>query len=404
METRNRNIHILVIAPTPFFADRGCHVRILEQVRMLQVRGYSLTICTYHHGQNVQGLEIKRSLRIPWYSKLSAGPSIHKFYVDLLLMAKAVKVSLKDRPDIIHAYLHEGIPIGKLVSILLRIPFVADIQGSLSGELVQHRFVKARGFFYQLFYKIEMFLVKLPDIVFVSSSNLLADLPDSAKRIPGRVLVLNDGVDTECFSPCDQDKKEIRDKLNVPVTKKIVGYLGVLTDYQGISILLEAIPHVLSVIQDVHFLIMGYPNVEYYAGKARELGVHDHISFTGRVPYEQAPKHLAICDVAVSPKLYSTEANGKLLNYMAMSLPVIASDTPVNRQILGDCGIYVQAGDPLELAKAISQILSDPDYARTVGTQLRNRAVKEFSQQTIGDLISETYQTLVNNQYGLAKR
>ena len=53
---------ILIIAPTPFFADRGCHMRILEEARALRKLGHEITITTYHHGRNVDNLDIRRSL------------------------------------------------------------------------------------------------------------------------------------------------------------------------------------------------------------------------------------------------------------------------------------------------------------------------------------------------------
>ena len=400
MDTQERKLRILVIAPTPFFADRGCHVRILEQAHALITRGHKVTICTYHHGNDVEGVEIRRSLRIPWYTKLSAGPSLHKFYVDLLLLVSVVRSGLKSRPDIIHAHLHEGVLIGKLASIFFRVPVVADLQGSLSGELAQHHFVKENGLIYNLFRWLEQILVKLPEVVLVSSTKLLPGLIDGEKDKTSKVVVIRDGVDTECFTPI-KDVQQVRENLGVPTRRSVIGYLGVLTHYQGISVLLTAIPHVLNVKQDIHFLIMGYPNVEDYQRQAKELGVDGHVTFTGRVDYNDAPTYLGACDVAVSPKLLSSEANGKLLNYMALGIPVIASDTPVNRDILGENGIFFQVGDPFELAKAITTTLSNPDHAENLGRGLRNRAIKEYSWKVIGDQIVETYGMLLGAQPAL---
>ena len=110
MKTTRDGMRILIIAPTPFFADRGCHVRILEEARALMALGRQVTICTYHNGRDINGIDARRIVKIPWYSKLSAGPSFHMIYLD--------------------AHLHEGALIGKIVSLLFRVPLVADHQGS----------------------------------------------------------------------------------------------------------------------------------------------------------------------------------------------------------------------------------------------------------------------------------
>ena len=72
--------------------------------------------------------------------------------------------------------------------------------------------------------------------------------------------------------------------------------------------------------------------------KQRHADLSDMIHFTGKVDYAHAPLMLSAADIAVTPKLSPTEANGKIFNYMACGLPVVAFDTPVNREVLGDTG------------------------------------------------------------------
>ena len=76
-------MRVLMVAPTPFFDDRGCHVRILEQVRALRDRGVEVLLATYHVGRDVPEVRTVRTMRLPWVRRLPVGFSIHKPALDL---------------------------------------------------------------------------------------------------------------------------------------------------------------------------------------------------------------------------------------------------------------------------------------------------------------------------------
>src|SRR4051812_16144715 len=76
------SLRILMIAPTSFFADYGCHVRILEETRILQKLGHQVTIVTYHNGKGVADIDIRRTLPIPWRRHYEVGSSRHKLVFD----------------------------------------------------------------------------------------------------------------------------------------------------------------------------------------------------------------------------------------------------------------------------------------------------------------------------------
>jgi len=116
---------ILVIAPTPFFADRGTHIRILEEALALEKLGYEIQIATYHVGRNILE-EVKTSIDVRrihrwlfWYRKLEAGPDWQKIILDLMLIRKVFSLARKYKPDIIHGHIHEGVIIGWLVQKIL---------------------------------------------------------------------------------------------------------------------------------------------------------------------------------------------------------------------------------------------------------------------------------------------
>jgi len=381
---------ILMIAPTPFFADRGCHVRIFEETRALQALGNEVAICTYHLGRDLPDLEIHRTINVPWYRKLEAGPSLHKLYLDLLLLFKSLSVARRFKPHLIHAHLHEGVAVGYLVGRLLKLPVIGDFQGSLTGELKGHGFLGGNPFLFSLLHGGECLIDKLPDVAVTSSSRVADELRE--KFGVKEVVVALDGVNTEEFRPgLPYDDLP----LKIPKGRKVVAYLGLLTKYQGLDCLLETIPLVLEGFRKAHFLIMGYPNVERYRKRAEDLGIAENVTFTGRIDYRLAPRYLALGDVAVSPKLAETESNGKLCNYMASGLPTVAFDTPVNREILGEWGVYARLDRPASLAKALLKALNDETWAKELGARLRERAVERFSWDNTARKLMECYRALV---------
>lgn len=385
---------IAMVAPTPFFSDRGCHVRIFEEIKILKKLGENPFLCTYHLGEDVPGVEIHRIPSIPWYKKLTAGPSLHKFYIDLFLLIKFSGLCLKKKPDIIHAFLHEGAFIGEVFNLVKKTPVVFDMQGGLTDELGAHSFIKGNKSILGFFRFVERYIDRKTSALLVCSGVLKDILVEEFHVPPENIFIVPDGVDLDFFKP-PADKLEIRRRFNLPLDKKIIVYLGLLTRYQGVDIFLKVIKSIKDKYKDIHFLIMGYPNVEYYIKMARDLGIDDIITFTGRLPYKYAPDFLGLADIAVSPKLSKTESNGKLLNYMAVGLPVVVFDTPVNREILGAEGIYAEFGDAEDFTEKLEDLLADTTKAESLGKKLLKRAQEEFSWDMIGKRILDVYERIV---------
>jgi hypothetical protein len=92
--TTPRNCRVLMFAPTSFFADYGCHVRILEEARVLRRLGHQVTIAAHHSGNLVPGLDIRRTLSIPWRRSYVVGSSRHKI-VDMFRLVSTYDLNDK---------------------------------------------------------------------------------------------------------------------------------------------------------------------------------------------------------------------------------------------------------------------------------------------------------------------
>jgi glycosyltransferase involved in cell wall biosynthesis len=388
-----------MIAPTSFFADYGCHVRIVEEARVLQQLGQRVTIVTYANGRDLPGLDIRRTLPIPWRQHYEVGSSRHKIGFDALLGVKTLALLARNRFDIIHAHLHEGALIGQVLGGLFRIPVLFDFQGSLTEEMIDHKFLTRESAIYRPLRRLERHIDRSSPIIFTSSSNAQRVLTEDFTCGIDQIRPLPDCVNTREFRPAagfdPAELAAIRQRWNIPEHARLIVYLGLLAEYQGTTHLLQVMQRMRELRGDVYLLLMGFPGVDTYQARAAELGVSDRVIFTGRVPYEEAPRHIALGEVAVAPKLSLTESAGKLLNYMAASLPTVAYDTPVAREYLGASGRFAERGSVDSLLHHLLSLLDNPSEARAMGERLRQRAIEQFEWQRAGLQIVDAYDALV---------
>ena len=395
-----RSLRILMIAPTSFFSDYGGHIRILEETKALQNLGHEVTIVTYYKGSDMPGLEIRRTAPLPWHTEYEVGSSRHKLAFDVYLAVQSLIEGYRFRPDIIHGHMHEGALIGGLLARLLRVPIVFDFQGSLTAEMVDHQFLDPNGRLFRWVYRAERFIdQRLPSAILTSSVQAGRMLQADFQVNPEIIKPLPDCADTERFRPdllAPGASKNLRLALGIPEDRLIVAYLGLLTDYQGIPQLIETAAKLNQTGDAIHFLVMGYPNVDLYRGLADSAGVGDRMTFTGKIEYRDAATYLGLGDIAVAPKMSTSEGSGKLLNYMAMAQPVVAFDTPVHREYLAELGIYDPVGNTSAFAAAIRQLMNNPGQRASLGQQLRQRAADHYSWREAGQEIEQIYSQLTS--------
>lgn len=375
----SNHLRILMVAPTSFFADYGCHVRILEEVRALQARGHIVRVCAYHNGRDLADVDTRRSVDVPWLKRAEVGSSRHKAYLDIALFVTTLRQARRFKPDIIHGHLHEGALIGSVIGRILRKPVVFDYQGSLTEEMLDHGFIRKTGLRERFFRRLERWIDRLPDTVITSGVAAERYLLDSGLHAD-QIVLIHDGVDTDRFDPmlARTERAAVRTRHGIPLDAPVIVYLGLLAEYQGTSLLLEAARILRKRRDDIYVLVAGYPGADHYAARANEMGLNGHVLFPGRVNYDEAPALITAGDVAVAPKRSTTESNGKLLNYMALGVPVVATNTPTNRAILGGLGHLVPPDEPLDLADALEQALLDSPSERAA---LRQRIIDTYSWQ-----------------------
>lgn len=393
----SHRVKILVVAPTPFFSDRGTHIRILEEALALEQRGHVVTVATYHIGQDLpeslgSQIDVRRIRRLLfWYQKLEAGPDWQKIVLDLLLIKKVLFLARTTHPDIIHAHLHEGVLIAWIVQKILfwrRLKVVADFHGSLTKEMVSHKYLRASGL-ERVFRWVEERIDNMGDAAVTSSWNNAEEIRAVRKR--SEVAVLLDGTRLAMFDGLPE-KNDLRRKYGVSLDAVVVTYTGAFIRNKGISFFLDAFPLIVARCPQAHFVLAGFPfdMIE----KDIPMTLRDRVTVISPSPYFDLPKILKMSDIGVDPKDEATrEASGKTLQYMGAGLPVACFDTQNNREYLAASGSYATDMSAAGLAGAIEMLIEDPVLRTSCGALARKRA-EAFSWEKSAEQLEILYTQL----------
>lgn len=388
---------ILVIAPTPFFADRGTHIRILEEALALEKIGHKITIATYHIGKNIdRSIETKIDVRrirrwLFWYKKLEAGPDWQKIILDLMLIRKVFYLARTQKPDIIHGHLHEGALIGFIVQKILfwrKIKLIVDFHGSLTKEMVSHSYLSG-GILKSIFKRIEWKIDNIGDFAITSSFENTQDILKIRKD--KKVETILDGANLDYYKNIP-DKATLKKEYEFSEDKIIVTYTGAMIPNKGTDYLFNAILKVLNKNKKIFFILGGFPFEE--AEKfIKKNNLEENIRLISPLDYFELPKILSISDIGIDPKDSSTnQASGKILQYMAAGLPVVCFDRDNNRKYLGSGGQYAKEISSESIADAILDLCCNLDKIKFMG-EFNRQQIKNFSWDLSAQKIDEIYKS-----------
>jgi glycosyltransferase involved in cell wall biosynthesis len=154
---------------------------------------------------------------------------------------------------------------------------------------------------------------------------------------------------------------------------------------EGIEYLLHAVAHVVHKLgrRDVHFgLVGGGTSLQEMQNLARELGIAEHVTFTGRVPDAELLAMLNTADVCVNPDVANEMNNistmNKVMEYMALGKPIVQFDLAEGRFSAREASLYARRNDARHLAVKILDLLDDPEKRKAMGAFGRRRVQEEL--------------------------
>jgi len=257
------------------------------------------------------------------------------------------------------------------------IPGILEVNAPLIEEQTQYRELVSRSDAREA---TRRSLAAASHIVAVSTqlaSYLRDQFPESASRIH----VVGNGVDGGRFVPTSDVGLT---RTDGPFT---VGFVGSLKPWHGVELLIDAFAALCDHRRDCKLLIVGdgplRDRLEQRARIALDVDAAT-VEFTGSVTPDAIPSHLRRMDVAVAPypnheSFYFSPL--KILQYMAASLPVIASrigDIP--RLIRHDVnGVLTAPGDVSQLATQLVRLIEDYELRIRLGTAARQTIISDYS-------------------------
>ena len=277
---------------------------------------------------------------------------------------RLLEVAQKTRPDVLHAHspVLNAIPALR-VGRQLGIPVVYEVRAFWEDAAVDHGTTTEGSLRYRLTRRLETHALRNADHVFTICEGLRSDIV--ARGIPAaKVTVIPNAVDIEAFDVGGQPDLALKTQLGLD-GKTVVGFIGSFYAYEGLDLLLQAVPPLLKLRPDVRVLLVGGgPQDEALKAQALALGIADKVIFTGRVPHKEVQRYYDLIDVLAYPRhsmrLTELVTPLKPLEAMAQGRVLIASDVGGHKELIrdGDTGVLFKAGSVDSLVAALDGLIA----------------------------------------------
>ena len=242
-------------------------------------------------------------------------------------------------------------------------------QHDIMPELFEAKFGR-RGWAYRLVRLAERLTYATADIVIATNESYRHIALTRGRKRPEDVFVVRSAPDLTRFQPARPDPAYRRGR------RHCVGYVGVMGPQEGLDHLLRAVRVIVNEYgrSDVSFMLVGSgPSLPSLVEQACDLGIAEYVEFTGRVPDAELIRRLSSCDVCVNPDplnpFNDASSMNKILEYMALALPVVQFDLKEGRRSAGDASVYAIPNDERDLARKILETLDDSAARERMGRE-----------------------------------
>ena len=315
--------------------------------------------------EEVDGLHFYRTPK--HVGLLSNLPVLNQVAVMQSLAHRLRKVIDIVKPDILHAHSPVLTALPTLrVGHDLGIPVVYEVRAFWEDAAADHGTATENSMRYRLTRAMETYAFKRADAVTTICAGLRNDIV--ARGIPSdKVTVIPNAVDIEKFSVGGAPDEALKAQFGL-AGMRVLGFIGSFYAYEGLDLLLTALPRILNQAPDVRVLLVGGgPQDEALKQQARLLGIANKVVFTGRVPHSEVNRYYDLADLLVYPRhsmrLTELVTPLKPLEAMAQGRLFVASDVGGHRELIrdGETGVLFRAESPQDLASKVLELLNMPE-------------------------------------------
>lgn len=381
-------MRILLVAPQPFYQERGTPIAVRMLVEVLCGQGHAVDLLTYHEGADldIDGLKILRTPALPGLRHVPIGISWKKLVCDLLISGRLLGLALSRRYDVIHAVEEAVFP-----AILLRSSsharVVYDMDSMLGESLVSKwRLLRPAT---RVLRAIERAVIRRADAVFAVCSDLARHVRADAPGVP--VFLIEDvALPSQQFCGAAEPLRELLD-----IRGPLALYVGNLQRYQGVEQVVRAMAQLPRGLDLTLVLIGGAPDdVARMRLLVRKLHLEERVYLLGPRPLAQLSGFLAQADILVSPRVRGSNTPMKVYSYMNSGTAILATRILSHTQVLDDDCAFLVEPSPQALAKGLVKLAADEALRARLGVAARRRAKDRYSVEAFREKVSAAYRTL----------
>lgn len=381
-------MNILLLAPHPFYQDRGTPIAVNLVLKVLSERGDNIDVLTFHEGRAVDYPNVS-IYRIPAWSFLGnirPGFSWKKLVCDGLLCAKLIVLLCKKRYHLIHA-VEESAFMALVVHWIARIPYLYDMDSSLAQQMIEK---------YPVLDCLAKAFILCERRVVQSASVVLPVCEALVKRIepyhPSKVMLLEDvPLLGESTSPVMVNRE-----LDVPGIRIL--YVGNLEAYQGMDLLLDSFALALNEAPQTTLFIVGgeKDHRAFYAHQAERLGIDGNVHFLGPRPLDQLPVFLSQADILVSPRIKGNNTPMKLYSYLASGKAVLATNLETHTQVIDSHVAVLADPTPESFAEGMLQLIQNRHLRVSLGQAAQKLVEEKYSYPAYRMKLNAAYDHLIS--------